>query len=105
MERGALVAKHDVVGAWYPHYKIDTTRDQQAQQRVGIVLIRLGMVGVTDVNAHRHAHKLAAEMVLESGARDLLAIEQVFRPDKANDSVDQQRLKPARNSISARFER
>src|SRR5258705_4283178 len=50
-------------------------------------LFRSGVVRVAHVDAHRHAHELAAEMVLQSGAGDLLAVEQIFRADEADDGV------------------
>ena len=95
VERGALIAEHDVVGARHAHHEVDAGRDQQRQQRVHVVLVGLGVVGVADVDAHRHAHQLAAEMILQPGAGDLLAVEQIFRPDEADHGVDQQRLERA----------
>ena len=38
--------------------------DQQGQQRVHVVLIGFGVVGVTDVDPHWQAHELAAEVIL-----------------------------------------
>src|SRR5712691_13042045 len=104
VERGALIAQHNIVSAGYSHHEIDARRHQQRQQRVRVILIGLGVVGVADIDAHRHAHELAAEMILQSGARDLLAVEQIFRPDKADDRVDQQRLEVARNGVGPCFD-
>ena len=92
VEGGRLVVQHHVVGAGNAHDEVDAGRAEQGQQRVHVVLIGLGMVGVADVAAHRHAHQLAAEMVLEAGADDLLAVIEIFRADEADDRVDQQRL-------------
>ena len=66
MERRALVAEHDVVGARHAHHEGDARGRQQRQQRVGIVLIGLGVIGVADVDAHRQAEQLAAEMILQA---------------------------------------
>src|SRR5262249_61884510 len=64
----------------------------------------LGVVGVADVDAHRHAHQLAAEMILQAGAGDLLAVVEIFRPDEAHDRVDEQRLERAGISLRRRSE-
>src|SRR5690242_2383535 len=63
------------------------------------------MVGVADVDAHRQTKQLAAEMILESGARDFLAVEEVFRADKADDAIDEQRLEMPRHRVSTRLHR
>src|ERR1700722_1395771 len=64
-----------------------------------------GVIGVADIDAHRHAHELAAKMIFQSGARDLLAVVQIFRTDKADDAVDQERLERARHRVGARLQR
>jgi hypothetical protein len=92
VERRALVVEHHVVGAGNAHDEVDAGRAQQHEQRVHVVLVGLGVVGVADVAAHRHAEQLAAEVVFEPGADDLLAVVQVFRADEADHRVDQQRL-------------
>ncbi len=61
------------------------------------------MVGVADVAAHRQAEQLAAEVILKPGTDNLFAVEQVFRADKTNHSVDQQRAEFARHGISTDF--
>src|SRR5260370_29727130 len=63
------------------------------------------MIGVTDVDAHPQTEQLAAEMILQSRARDLLAVEEIFRTDEADDAIDQQRLERPRHGIGARLER
>ena len=50
---------------------------------VHVVLVGLGVVGVADVDAERQAEQLAAEMVFEAGADDLLAVIEVFPADEA----------------------
>src|ERR1700730_17103629 len=61
------------------------------------------MVGVTDVDAKRQAEQLAAEMVLEPGANDFLAVIEIFRTDEADHAVDQKRIERAGDGIGARF--
>ena len=80
-------------------------RAQQGQQRVHVVLIGLGVIGVAHIHAHRQAEQFAAEMVLQPGPDDLLAIVQIFRPDESDDRVHQQRLEFPRHGIGAGFER
>jgi hypothetical protein len=55
---------------------------EQREQRVHIVLVGLGVIGVADIAAHRDAQQLAAEVVLQAGADDLLAVVQVLGPMK-----------------------
>ena len=92
VKRCALIIQHNVIGARHTHDEIDPGRDKQRQQRVHVVLIGFGVVGVADVAAHRHAHQLAAEMILQPRADDLLSVEQIFRTDEADHGVDQQRF-------------
>ena len=101
MERGALVVQHDVVRAGNGDQEVDAGDRQQRHQRVHVVLVGLGMVGVADVDAHRHAQQLAAEMIFQSGADDLLAVIKIFRADEADHGVDQQRRKGPGNGIGA----
>ncbi|MNL38327.1 hypothetical protein D3C87_1605300 [compost metagenome] len=61
------------------------------------------MVGVADVTAHRHAEQLAAEVVFEAGADDLLAVVEVFRADEAYDGVHQKRVEMSRYCVSSGF--
>ena len=44
-------------------------------------LVGFGVIGVADVATHRQAQKLAAEMILEAGADDLLAVVEIFGAD------------------------
>ncbi|KAI3488917.1 hypothetical protein L1887_46947 [Cichorium endivia] len=76
VEGGGLVVEHDVVGAGDAHDEVDPGHPEQGQQGVHVVLVGLGVVGVADVAAHGHAEQLAAEVVLEPGADDLLAVVQ-----------------------------
>ncbi len=62
------------------------------------------MVGVADVTAHGHAQQLAAKVVFQPGAEDLLAVVEVFRANKAHHGVDQQGLVGARHGVSAGFD-
>ena len=105
VERGALIVEHDVVGARHAH-DIGAAGDaEQRQQLVHVVLVGVGMVGVADVDTHRQAEQLAAEMILEAGADDLLAVEEIFRTDETDDRVDEQRLEVPRDGVGARLHR
>ncbi len=72
VERRALVIEHHVVRSGHAHDVVHARRSQQREQRVHVVLIGLGVVCVTDVAAHRQSQQLAAKMVFEPGAGDLL---------------------------------
>ena len=61
------------------------------------------MVGIADVAADRQPHQLAAEVILQTGADDLLTVVEIFRADKTDHRIDQQRIKMAGNGIGARF--
>ena len=88
-----------------PMTKLHAGGGQQREQRVHVVLVGLGVVGVADVDPHRQAQQLAAEMILQPGADDLLAVVEIFRADEADDGVDQQRPEAARHRVGARLER
>ena len=66
VERQALIVQHDIVGAGNRDDEGDARRAQQRQQRIHVVLVGFGMIGVADVAAHRQAEQLAAEMVLQA---------------------------------------
>ena len=70
-----------------------------------VILIGLGMVGIADVDAHRHAEQLAAEMIFETGADDLLAVIEIFRADESDDGVDEERAELARHGVGAALDR
>ena len=103
MERALGPGKSSAPGT--THHEVDTGRGEQRQQRVHVVLIGLGVVGVADVDAHRQAQQLAAEMVFQAGAGDLLAVVEIFRPDETDHGVDQQRLVAPRDRVGARLQR
>ena len=103
MERCRLVIQHDIVGSGHAHDEADAGGGEQRQQIVHVVLIGFGVVGVTNVDAQRQAEQLAAEMILEPGANDLLAVVEIFRTDKADHAVDQQRIERTRHRVGARF--
>ena len=103
VERRALVVEHDVVGAGHAHDEGQPGGAEQRHQGVHVVRVGFGMVGVADVAAQRHAEQLAAEVVLEAGADDLLAVVEVLRPDEADDGVGQQRLERPRHAVGARL--
>ena len=105
MKRRALVAEHDVVRAGHAHHVRDPGRPEAREQGVHVVLVGLGVVGVADVAPHRQSHQLAAEVVLQPGTGDLLAVVQVLGADEADDGVHQQRLKLAGHGIGSGFAR
>ena len=96
--------EHDVVRARHAHDVVDAGRAEQREQRVHVVLVRLGVVGVAHVAAHGQAQQLAAEMVFETGALNLLAVVQIFGTDEADDGVDQHRREVAGQPVRARFQ-
>jgi hypothetical protein len=104
VEGQALVSEHDVIGAGNRDDERDAGRGEQHQQAVHVVLVGLGMVGIADVHTHRQAEQLAAEVILESGPDDLLAVVQVLRPDEADHGVHQQRLELPGDAVGAGFE-
>ena len=57
------------------------------------------MIGVADITPHWQAQQLATEMVLQAGPRDLLAVIQVFRPDKPDHGIHQKRLEFAGHGV------
>ncbi len=103
MERGGLVVEHDVVGAGDAHDEVDPGHTQQGQQGVHVILVSLGVVGVADIATHRHAQQLAAEVVFQACADDLLAVVQVLGADEPDHRVDQERLEMACHGIGAGF--
>src|SRR6266446_1849681 len=103
VERSRLIVQHDVIRSRHPHNEGYAGSGEQRQQIVHIVLVGLGVVGVTDVHAERQAEQLAAEMVLEPGTDDLLAVIEIFRADEADHAIDQQGIESARDRVGARF--
>ncbi len=103
VERGALVVEHDVVRPRHADEEVEPGGGQQHQQCVHVVLVGLGMVGVADVATHGQSHQLAAEVVFQPGADDLLAVIEVFGADEAHHRVHQQRVVAARQRIGAHF--
>ena len=83
--------------------KVTPAAASSVKQIVHIVLVGLGVVGVADVDAERQAKQLAAEMILEPGADDLLAVIKIFRADKADHAVDQERIERPRHRIGPRL--
>jgi len=60
----ALVTEHDVVGAGDAHDEVATGDAEEREQRIHVVLVGLGMVGVAHVNPHGQAEEFAAKVVL-----------------------------------------
>ena len=101
MKAGALIVQHRVIGARHAHHEIDPGHAQQGEQRIHVVLIGLGVIGVANVHPHRQAQQLAAEMVLQPSSQDLLSVEQIFRPDEPHDGIDEERIEGPRHAIGA----
>src|SRR5690606_25803690 len=80
VERGRLVVQHDVVGPGDAHDERDARDREQREQRVHVVLIGFRVVRVADVAPHRYAEQLAAEVILEARADDLLSVVEIFGP-------------------------
>jgi len=104
VEARALVVEHDVVGAGDAHDVVDAGCAEESEEGVHVVLVGFGVVGVADIATHGQAEKLAAEVIFEAGASDLLAVVQVFRADEADDGVDQHWLKGASDGVGTGFE-
>ena len=103
MERGALVVEHNIVSPRNADQKGQPGRAEQRQQGIHIVLIRFGVIGVANVAADGQPHQLAAEVIFQPGADNLLTIVQILRADKAHHRIDQQRLKMAGDGIGPGF--
>src|SRR5260370_15509885 len=69
-----------------------------------IILVGLGVVGVADVASYGQAQQLAAEVVFEASANNLLAVIKIFRPDETHDRVDQHGLVAPGNGIGPRLQ-
>jgi hypothetical protein len=104
VEGGALVVEHDVICSGDSHDVVDTGGAEHGEERVHIVLIGFGVVGVADVAAHGEAEELAAEVIFEAGAEDLLAIVEIFRADEAYDCVDEHGVEVTGHSVGTGFE-
>ena len=104
VEAGALVVEHDVVRAGNAHDVVDAGGAEHGEQRVHVVLVGFGVVGVADVAAHGQAEELAAEVVFEAGAQDLLAVVEILGADEADDGVDEHRVEVAGDGVGAGFE-
>jgi hypothetical protein len=104
VKTGALVVEHHVVCARHAHDVVHARRAQQGQQRIHIVLVGLGVVGIADIAAHGQAEQFAAEMIFEAGAGDLFAVVQVLGPDEAHHRVHQHGSELARDAVGACFE-
>ena len=103
MERSGLVVQHHVVGTGNAHDEVNPGDTEQGQQHVHVVLVGFGVVGVADVAAHGHAQQLAAEVIFQPCADDLLAVIQVLRADEADHGVDQERVEVPRHGVGAGF--
>ncbi|MBV9078813.1 MAG: ethanolamine ammonia-lyase subunit EutB, partial [Methylobacteriaceae bacterium] len=75
----------------------DARHGEQRGEVVHVVLVGLGVVRVADVAAHRDAHHLAAEMVLETGQGAALSAD-------AHHGVDQQTMEARAYAVARAFE-
>ena len=82
VEAGALVMQHHVVGAGDAHDVIHARCAKHGQQRVHVILVGLDVVGVANVATHGQPKKLAAKMIFQPGACNLLPVVQILRPDE-----------------------
>ena len=105
VKRSGLVVEHDVIRAGNTHDEGDARDAEQRQQDIHVILVGFGMVRVADIASHRDAEQLAAKVILQACADDLLAVVEVLGPDKSDDGIDEQRFEFSRYRISARFER
>ena len=104
VKTGGLIVQHDVIGARDAHDVIAAGDAEQREQGVHVVLVGLGVVGITDVAAHRQAEEFAAEVVLEPGADDLFAIVEILGANETDDGVDEQGIEFARDGVGAGLE-
>src|SRR2546422_10854180 len=104
MEGGGLIAKHDVISTGHAHDVVHSRDAEQGEQSIGVILIGSGVIGIANVAAHRETEELAAKMVLQPGADDLLCVSKIFRADKTHDGVYEQRREGAGHGGSASFE-
>ena len=103
MERRALIIQHDVIGARDAHDEVHACDTEQREQRIHIVLVRFGVVGVTDIAAHGQTEEFAAEVIFKTGTDDLLAVVEILRSDEPDDGVDEKRVELACHGIAAGF--
>ena len=104
MKGGALVVQHDVVGSRDTHDEVASSDGEKGKECVHVVLISLGMVCVADIDAHGKAEEFAAKVVFETCAYDLFTVVKIFRADKADDAVDEERGEFSGNGVGAGFE-
>jgi hypothetical protein len=61
------------------------------------------MIGVTDINAHGQAQKLAHEMILETGTDDLPGIGEVLGADETYDRIHEKWIEMAGDTMCSGF--
>src|ERR1700739_2647248 len=57
------------------------------------------MVRIADIAAHGQSKQLAAEMILKSRTKNLLAVVKILGADKPDDGVDEHRIEMTRKAI------
>src|SRR5215469_2930617 len=62
------------------------------------------MIRVTNVAAHRQTEQLAHEVIFQTGTDYLAFVVEVFRADKSNHTVHQERLEYTRQTIRSRLQ-
>ncbi len=99
-----LVVQHDVVGAGHGDEEGCAGHRQQVIRSSIVVLIGLGMVWCN--RRHQPNGRPTTWRRIDLRARrEMICLPsiEIFRPDKADDSVDQQRIKKRGDRIGARF--
>ena len=79
-----MISEHDIIRPRHAHDVSDPCRSKARQQRIHVILIRFRMVGVANINPHRQAKQLAAEMIFQPRTQNLLAIKQIFWTNEAH---------------------
>ena len=100
-----MVVQHHVVGARHAHHVIAPCGGQKQQEIIGGVLVRVGVIGVTHIHAHRQTEQLANEVILQPSAGNLPLVREVLRADEPDHRVHQERVESARDGVRAGFER
>nr|GFB79129.1 hypothetical protein [Tanacetum cinerariifolium] len=101
VEGGGLIAEHDIIGPRNAHDIVAAGHAEQRQQRIHIVLVGLGVVGVAHIHAHRQTQELAAKVVFEGRPDNLLAIVEVLGADEADHRIDEQRPEAPGHGVGA----
>ena len=103
MITGTLVHQHTVIAFRNPHNVVAACRHQKRCQVFNIVLVRLHMVGIACVAAHRNTGQFTHKMVFQTCAGNLFGVVEIFRSDEANHRIHQERIVFLCKSIASCF--